>query len=159
MPFCYKIVHVPGKYFYTPDVLSRSLIGNDQDRHGQDVLFRKMDAAVLSIKPVKGDFLEEIREAQEEDELARKLKKFVVEGWPRFSKIDPQLKPFSPSIPAAKYTGWTSCEKLYFCEIAEADLGEATSWTPWSAQDQATGGRNCMVAWNQSGNRREIPNV
>ncbi|XP_047998796.1 uncharacterized protein K02A2.6-like [Leguminivora glycinivorella] len=97
-PFNYKIEHVPGKYMYTADMLSRAPLPTEEE--DKDILERsdKLDETTfLSIHkelPFSDDRLKKIKEAQQEDEICKKLYTYIMHGWPNYKNIEEEIKPF-----------------------------------------------------------------
>lgn len=93
MRFTYTIIHVPGKYMYTADTLSRA---PEEDIHPTDeelqVEIEQYVQAVMTTLPASDRKLEEIRRHQAEDEICKTIKMYCYEGWPAKDTIDGPVK-------------------------------------------------------------------
>ena len=84
MQFDYSISHVPDKFLYTTDALSRASI---DEIVTEDCETEAMVQAVLSLFPGSNDHLEEYCKAQHADATCSKLIAFCRNGWPDKSKV------------------------------------------------------------------------
>lgn len=94
--FSFKIVHVPGKNLVRADALSCAPVGG-LSSPGDLQLEREVEVfvdTVISCLPATDKRLEEIKLAQENDELCRKVKDYCLTGWPEKSKLDPDVKAY-----------------------------------------------------------------
>ena len=94
MRYRYKVIHIAGKEMYTADTLSRAT-GNIAARS----LRADVEAFVYSIMsnlPATEHRLEEIREAQHDDEVCAKIREYTLGGWPDRHKVCSSLKPYLP---------------------------------------------------------------
>ena len=97
-----KVVHIPGKEMYTSDALSR-LIKRDSTRApnvSQDSSFvseAEMNSFVECVCqsiPASDMRIREIREAQNDDDVCKKIRQYCEEGWPERQSIPDLLKPY-----------------------------------------------------------------
>lgn len=91
MIFDYEMVFVPGKEIFTADVLSRAPIQTTEK--SQDILSDShMKMFIHAINATMNNELnvgeEEIRTAQEDDEVIQKLKRYVENDWLPKSKCE-----------------------------------------------------------------------
>ena len=89
------VQHVPGKYHYTADILSRKL-GNPNTAT-PTIAEEEMNAHVDSIiaaLPASDPKLSEINKAQDKDKVCRQVKKYCLERWPEKDHLDHDLKPY-----------------------------------------------------------------
>jgi len=95
--FNFNVVHVPGKYRYTADCLSRAK-GAEPFQIEQDILEEEIDTrtvnAILTSLPMTDRRLREIREAHETDEITQEVIRYVLHGWPNRKEATPRTKPF-----------------------------------------------------------------
>lgn len=81
--FDYAIEHVPGKFLYTADTLSRAPIAS---KDGSEDLQREVEAfvnTVLNTLPTTEKRLEKYCKAQAEDETCAQVKEYCRKGWPK----------------------------------------------------------------------------
>ena len=93
MRYKFTISHVPGKYMYTSDCLSRASVTDSQP----SILCKEAEVyanAVLSNLPCSDRRLDQIREGQHEDEVCTKLMQYTHEGWPEKSQLPSILVPY-----------------------------------------------------------------
>ena len=90
----YTIEHVPGKFLYTADALSRSLapLDDNGDISSRDV-DRFVNAMILSL-PASPDRLQIYKTAQAEDKICQQISSFCKEGWPDQLVRSKQLHPY-----------------------------------------------------------------
>ena len=92
MRYSFTICHVPGKYLYTVDMLSRSpSMNNDTESEELAELFISI---VVSQLPATSNCLKALSTAQSEDKSLQQVMKHCREGWREQQKIDDKLKPF-----------------------------------------------------------------
>ena len=95
MRFAFSIVHVPGKYMYTADALSRAPTGVPVDNC---TAFQKEVeghiAAVTEILPATKQQLDKYRHAQAADSDTGALINYCKFGWPAKTKLPPNLKSY-----------------------------------------------------------------
>ena len=90
--------HVPGKQMYTSDTLSR-MSANAQTSESVENLIDHDEmvsyiSSVIQALPVSDVKLQQIIQAQENDSVCRKLKEYILEGWPEKYQISDSLKPY-----------------------------------------------------------------
>ncbi len=93
--FQYSIQHVPGKYMYTADTLSRAPSVETSDDHvslqGEVETFV---AAVAANLPASAERLEAYRISQTRDATCSQVVKFCQSEWPAKQRISTELKPY-----------------------------------------------------------------
>ena len=97
MRFTYSITYVPGKNLTVADTLSRapvSISHADEDELRAEV--ETFVHAVMQNLPATEQRLEEIRQAQEEDEICQQLKSYCEKGWPERYRVEGTIKPYLP---------------------------------------------------------------
>ena len=96
MRFMYSITYIPGKNLTVADTLSRAPVSmssaSDELRAEAETLVR----AVMQGLPATEQRLEEIRQAQDEDEICQRLKTYCEKGWPERCRVEGALKPYLP---------------------------------------------------------------
>ena len=81
--FDYSIVHVPGKYLYTADTLSRSPSTTEQNDHQlQEEVEVLMEVSVTNL-PASAEKLDEYRKAQIVDKVCSTVTHYCHNGWPQ----------------------------------------------------------------------------
>ena len=91
--FDYSISHVPGKFLYTADALSRAPLKNcTSDSDGSEI--ESFVQGVVVNLPANSDRLEKVCEAQESDPLLFKIIQFCRSQWPGRSRIEDNLVPY-----------------------------------------------------------------
>ena len=91
--FGYSISHVPGKFLYTADALSRVTLKNfTSDPDGSET--ESFVQGVVVNLPANSDHLEEFCEAQQSDPLFVKIIQFCQSQWPGRSRIEDNLVPY-----------------------------------------------------------------
>ena len=91
-PYDLDVHYVPGKYMYLADTLSRAYIQGESSAGLEDELSRIVHSLVVNI-PVSASKLSEIRQATEQDPTLRKVKDFIVTGWPKSRKsVQPEVQ-------------------------------------------------------------------
>ncbi|CAB3997437.1 Hypothetical predicted protein, partial [Paramuricea clavata] len=91
-----KMTHVPGKQMYTSDALSRLLkpfTKPDCCTVPEDDMNAFVETVINSL-PVSDKKLKEIIEAQEEDEVCKKVKQYCLEGWPDKHMVPDAVKSY-----------------------------------------------------------------
>ena len=91
--FDYDISHVPGKYLYTADALSRSPLPTTGDSSAQSEVEVFIEA-VTSTLPAKVPRLEAYHKCQQSDKVCSKVRQYCQEGWPERHFIEPDIRPF-----------------------------------------------------------------
>lgn len=92
--FQYTITHVPGKYLYTADALSRAPTANaDNDARLQEEA-ESLIAECIAHLPASNERLDEYRKAQAADPICTQVISYCKNGWPKENKITPEVKPY-----------------------------------------------------------------
>ena len=97
MRYSFTISHVPGKYLYTAEVLSRSPspnIASDIDFDDLETSAELFISTVVSTLPATSYRLKALSIAQSQDRSLQQVMKYCREGWPDKQRIDDKLKPF-----------------------------------------------------------------
>lgn len=116
--FSYKMQHVAGKRFFTPDTLSRAPIAGMTEN--MDILSEEMEEFknIRAIYRVEDPVITKIEKGQRKDTMITGIKQFVHQGWP--VKECPNTKQFF------KFRGdlWVKNEMLMFRDrmVIPADL-------------------------------------
>ena len=96
MRFDYHITHVPGKYLYAADALSRAPT-NDSLNEEEIKLQEEVEyfiEAVVSHLPASEERLHRFRQQQSEDTVCSKLIAYLSTGWPSKHSLPPSLQPY-----------------------------------------------------------------
>ena len=96
MRFDYDVVHVPGKYLYTADMLSRSPLQNSPDAHtlAQQDEVEYFIQAVTHHLPASETRLNTYRQGQADDAIVSKVITYCQSGWPHKHQISDKLRPY-----------------------------------------------------------------
>ena len=96
MRFDYDVVHVPGKYLYTTDMLSRSPLQNSPDENtlAQQQEVEYFIQAVSSHLPASETHLNTYRQGQADDATVSKIITYCQSGWPQKNQISEDLRPY-----------------------------------------------------------------
>ena len=96
MRFDYDVVHVPGKYLYTADMLSRSPLQNSPDENtlAQQQEVEYFIQAVTSHLPASETRLNTYRQGQADDATVSKVITYCQSGWPHKNQISEDLRPY-----------------------------------------------------------------
>ena len=99
MRFDYDVVHVPGKYLYTADMLSRSPLQNSPDEHtlAQQDEVEYFIQAVTHHLPASETRLNTYRQGQADDAIVSKVITYYQSGWPHKHQISDELRPYQDS--------------------------------------------------------------
>ena len=95
----FSICHVPGKYLYTADVLSRSPLlttADDTESTELETSVELFISTVVSNLPATSNRLKALTTAQSEDQTLQHVRQYCREGWPEKQKLANKLKPFWP---------------------------------------------------------------
>ena len=90
------MIYVPGKQMYTSDALSR-LVPKPTNSNVSLVSEVEMNAfigTVIDSLPVWDTKLKEIIEAQEDDEVCKRVKQYCLEGWPEKHAVADAVKSY-----------------------------------------------------------------
>ena len=97
-----ELVHVPGKQLYVADTLSRMQPQNRIPKPTiPDEEMNIYIASILEGIPISDQKLQQVRDAQDEDEVCRKIKTYCQESWPERYQLNDVIKPY-----------WTEREQL-----------------------------------------------
>ena len=91
----YSIEHVPGKYLYTADTLSRAPLHSIEEDDTQ--LQEEIEAfteGVTSTLPATDHRLNDYRAAQKKDPVCQKVREYSLSGWPDKKQLEPAMKQF-----------------------------------------------------------------
>ena len=95
MRFEYSIVHVPGKYLYTADALSRAPRTTTGDDAKESEVELHMELALVEM-PASEPRLETYRQAQTEDHTCSSIINYCRNGWPRKKgQLDLNIRPYA----------------------------------------------------------------
>ena len=97
-----ELVHVPGKQLYVADTLSRLRPPNQAIN--ATIPEEEMNIYIGSIlegTPISDQKLQQVRDAQNEDEVCHKIKTYCQDGWPDRYQLNDAIKPY-----------WTEREEL-----------------------------------------------
>ena len=96
MRFDYDVVHVPGKYLYTADMLSRSPLQNSPDAHtlAQQDEVEYFIQAVTHHLPASETRLNTYRQGQADNAIVSKVITYCRSGWPHKHQISDELRPY-----------------------------------------------------------------
>ena len=99
MRFRYTVCHIPGKEMYTADTLSRAPLASTGDTHSKNLQedVEAFVSAILSNLPATENRLQQIHEAQYDDEVCQKIREYTLRGWPdkhnlSYSSLKPYLQ-------------------------------------------------------------------
>ena len=87
--------HIPGKYLYTADTLSRKLA--KPNAVSPTIPEEEMKArlvSVIAVLPATDPKLSQIRNAQDQDKVCEKVKKDCSEHWPDRNHIEHDIRPY-----------------------------------------------------------------
>ena len=90
-----KIIYVPDKQMYTSDTLSRLVPKptNSDVSLISEVEMNTFIGTVIDSLQVSDTKLQEIIEAQEDDEVCKRVKQYCLEGWPEKHAVPDAVKP------------------------------------------------------------------
>ena len=104
--FKYTALHVPGKFLYVADALSRAPESNTKP---EDDLQKEAEAYVqyitIPLLPATFKKLSAYKEAQKVDSLCAKVREYCQASWPERDNIDSVLKPY-----------WKVCGSFTLCD-------------------------------------------
>lgn len=92
MRFTYKVRFVPGRELVLPDYLSRHVGKSNQEKEELQDVTEAYVSLVVSQGNIKPQFLEKIRQAQNDDSVCTLLKVYMHQGWP--VSIPCEAKPY-----------------------------------------------------------------
>ena len=90
-----SLVHIPGKEMYTSDMLSRMIPkdGNIMQNELESEINNYV-CSIIDTIPISDIKLQQLIEAQNEDEVTKKVKEFCVEGWPERHQLASAVRPY-----------------------------------------------------------------
>ena len=91
-----SLVHIPGKEMYASDMLSR-MIPKDETVKKDTELESEINDYILSVIdaiPVSDVKLKQLIDAQDEDEVTKKIKEYCLEGWPEKHQLQSAIRPY-----------------------------------------------------------------
>ena len=97
MRYSFSICHVPGKYLYTADVLSRSPLlttADDTESTELETSAELFISTVMSNLPATSNRLKALTTEQSEDQTLQHVRQYCRERWPEKQKLDDKLKLF-----------------------------------------------------------------
>ena len=96
MRFDYDVVHVPGKYLYTADMLSRSPLQTPSDERtlAQQAEAEYFIQAVTHHLPASEPHLNTYRQGQANYSIVSKVITYCQSGWPHRLQIPENLRPY-----------------------------------------------------------------
>ena len=97
-----ELVNVPGKQLYVADTLSRLQPPNQATN--ATIPEEEMNIYIGSILagiPISDQRLQQVKEAQDEDEVCHKIKTYCQDGWPDRYQLNDEIKPY-----------WTEWEEM-----------------------------------------------
>ena len=96
MRFDYDVIHVPGKYLYTADMLSRSPLQTPSDERtlAQQAEAEYFIQAVTHHLPASEPRLNTYRQGQANDSIVSKVITYCQSGWPHRLQIPENLRPY-----------------------------------------------------------------
>lgn len=90
-----ELVHVPGKQLYVADTLSRLQLLKQTIK--ATIPENEMNIYLTSVLqgiPISDQKLQQVKDAQDEVEVCRKIKTFSQEGWPDKYQLNDAIKPY-----------------------------------------------------------------
>ena len=96
MRFDYQISHVPGKYLYVADTLSRAPLPHNSNKETlkQQEEVESYIQTVVSHLPANKERLQSFSQHQSEDPICSKLITYLMTGWPNKHSLPDTLKPY-----------------------------------------------------------------
>ena len=97
MRYSFNICYVPGKLLYVTDTLSRAPVMSKSDVDDAEDLEGATEAfiaSVVSYLPAIPTRLNQLRNAQSEDETLQTVFKYCEQGWPTKNSLSGNLKPY-----------------------------------------------------------------
>ena len=91
-----SLIHIPGKEMYASDMLSRMIPKNDDTMQDKE-LESEIQSYVFSVIdaiPISDVKLRQLIEAQNEDEVTKKIKEYCLEGWPEKYQLPSAIHPY-----------------------------------------------------------------
>ena len=142
MRFDYNIVHVAGKYLYTADLLSRvpQRTSADAQSMSQQEDIQYFIQSVTSYLPASEKRLQIYRQGQAEDPTIKLVTSYCLLGWPRYSTLQENVKPFWPfRSELSLYNGLL----LYVCRLVVPTRLRAE--TLYKIHDDHQGINRCLL--------------
>eukprot|EP00794_Sanderia_malayensis_P016472 gene16472-18109_t len=91
-----SMVHIPGKEMYASDMLSRMIpVSREDNEHSDiDTEIEHFVCSIIDTIPVSDIKLRQLMEAQNEDEVTKKVIEYCQEGWPEKYQLPSAILPF-----------------------------------------------------------------
>ena len=92
-----EMIHVPGKNMYTSDTLSRMMTKETASKETSQFDENETEAFVCSIMdalPISDLKLQQLIEAQDQDEVCKQLRQYCYEGWPEKHLLPSPIHPY-----------------------------------------------------------------
>ena len=103
--FDYEIHHVPGKYLYTADALSRDPFPESEPEALQGEVESFVESVTKFCLPATKERLQVYRDAQQDDAECAQILEYCKTGWPKKEFVPDQIIPF-----------WNFQDRLTICE-------------------------------------------
>ena len=93
--FIKSLIHIPGKEMYASDLLSRMIPKDDIVKKDTELESEMNDyiCSVIDAIPVSDMKLKQLIDAQDEDEVTKKIKEYCLEGWPEKHQLQSAIRP------------------------------------------------------------------
>ena len=92
--FQFAAYHIPGKYMYTADALSRSPCSDQGDSELEEEVQVFVDKVTLPSLPITPKRLQQYAQAQAQDSECSQVREYCLEGCPKKSTVQGCLKPY-----------------------------------------------------------------
>ena len=103
--FDYSIVHVPGKFLYTANALSRDPLPQSQGKLIEEgnVILESLIIADVNSLPASKSKLDDYREAQQADSICSEVIRLCRNSWPQKKEVKKFLFPFGINRESSLY--------------------------------------------------------
>ena len=90
-----SLIHIPGKEMYASNMLSR-MIPKDGNAMQNELESEINDyvCSIIDTIPISDKKLQQLIEAQDEDEVTKKVKEYCLEGWPEKHQLASAVRPY-----------------------------------------------------------------
>ena len=94
-----SLIHIPGKEMYASDMLYR-MIPKDGNVEQNELESEINDyvCSIIDTIPISDIKLQLLIEAQDEDEVTKKVKEYCLEGWPEKNQLASAVRPYWADI-------------------------------------------------------------